>query len=426
MGWGIDWHLEILNVMFEKIRDRLFLSNLLVFTVVLSGFAIAVRIAFVYNLKQQLTSRLITVGQSAVANTEIDNGQIKVEDHLLTQELARQGQTLEWFDRQGRLIQQQGESISQFPLNPNATVEVHRDDPPLQSVTLPILSEESQALIGYVRVSQTLDEFNETVLQLDMGLVVGVVIAIILSSIGSIWLNQQAMQPIEASFERLRQFTADASHELRSPLMAISSNVEVALKYADGMRPEDRDVLLAIASATEQMTRLTEDLLLLARTDRALPMALTPVNLSQLLAQLVQLYQPQAQQQQLALETVIEPNLVLNGDVAALTRAFTNLLQNALRYTPSGGRVWINAKRLSHQVEVAVKDTGIGIAPEHLEKVFERFWRADQARHYHQSSTGLGLAIVQAIVHSHQGSVEVTSQLGEGTCFTVKLPLQHR
>lgn len=409
--------------MFEKIRQRLFLSNLLVFAMVLSGFAIAVRIVFVYNLKQQLTNRLITLGQSAAANTEIDKGRLKVEDRFLAQALPRQAQTLEWFDRQGRLIQQQGETIPKFPLNPNATVEVRMDDPPLQSVTLPILSEETQALIGYVRVSQELDEFNETVFQLDIGLTVGVVIAILLSSIGSIWLNQQAMQPIEASFERLRQFTADASHELRSPLMAISSNVEVALKYADGMRAEDREVLLAIASATEQMTRLTEDLLLLARTDRAVPIALTPVNLSQLLEQLVQLYQPQAQHQQIALESTIEPNLVLNGDISALTRALTNLLQNALRYTPAGGRVWINAKRLSYQVQVTVTDTGIGIAPEHLEKVFERFWRADQARHYDENSAGLGLSIVQAIVQSHQGSIEVKSQLGEGTCFTVKLPL---
>lgn len=411
--------------MFAKIRQRLFLSNLLVFAIVLSGFAIAVRIVFVYNLKQQLTSRLITLGQSAAASTEIDNGQLEVEDRFLAQELVRQAQTLEWFDRQGRLIQRQGEDIPQFPLNPNVTVAVRTGDPALQSVTLPILGEETQELIGYVRVSQELDEFNETVFQLDIGLVVGVVIAIMLSNIGSIWLNQQAMQPIEASFERLRQFTADASHELRSPLMAISSNVEVALKYADGMRPEDREVLIAIASATEQMTRLTEDLLLLARTDRAVPMALTPVNLSQLLQQLVQLYQPQAQHQQIALESIIEPNLVLNGDMSALTRAFTNLLQNALRYTPSGGKVWVKAKRLSHHVQVAVTDTGIGIAPEHLEKVFERFWRADQARHYDESSAGLGLSIVQAIVQSHQGSIEVKSQLGEGTCFTVKLPLQN-
>jgi signal transduction histidine kinase len=411
--------------MFEKIRQRLFLSNLLVFAIVLSGFAIAVRSVFVYNLKQQLTSRLITLGQSAAANTEIDNGRLKVEDRFLAQELARQAQTLEWFDRQGRLIQQQGETIPQSPLNPNATVEVRTDNPPLQSVTLPILGNETQELIGYVRVSQELDEFNETVFQLDIGLAVGVVIAIILSSIGSVWLNQQAMQPIEASFERLRQFTADASHELRSPLMAISSNVEVALKYADGMRPEDREVLLAIASATEQMTRLTEDLLLLARTDQAVPIALTPVNLSQLLEQLVQLYHPQAQHQQIALESIIEPNLVVNGDFATLTRAFTNLLQNALRYTPSGGKVWIKAKRLSHQVQVAVTDTGIGIAPEHLEKVFERFWRADQARHYDESSAGLGLSITQAIIQSHQGSIEVKSQFGEGTCFTVKLPLHN-
>lgn len=411
--------------MFQKIRYRLLIFNLLVFSLVLSGFAIAVRVVFVRNLKQQLTDRLTVLGQSAAANAEIDDDRLKVETSFLNQALAGGTQTLEWFDRQGRLIQQYGNAAPRSPLNPQATVEVQPQNPAIQSVTLPILGTETQELIGYVRVSQRLDELQETVLQLDVGLAVGVVIAIVLSGTGSVWLSQQAMQPIVASFERLRQFTADASHELRSPLMAISSNVEVALKYAEGMRSEDREVMGAIASATEQMTRLTEDLLLLARTDRAAPMALAPVNLSELLHQLVQLYQPQAQSQQMTLEAIIEPNLILQGDEWGLKRTFTNLLQNALRYTPTGGQVKLEARRLAQQVQVTVTDTGIGIAPEHLERIFERFWRADQSRRYDQEGAGLGLAIVQAIVHSHRGSIKVNSQPGEGSCFTVKLPLHH-
>ncbi|WP_368667543.1 sensor histidine kinase [Synechocystis sp. LEGE 06083] len=394
------------------------------FALVMSGFAIAVRVVFVRNLKQQITDRLTVLGQGAAANAELDHGQLQVEDNFLIQDSINQSQTLEWFDRQKKLVKQQGNHSPQAPLNPQATVEIQAQTPPMQSITLPILSHETDEIIGYVRVSQLLDEFNETIFQLDIGLGMGVIIGIILSTAGSIWLNQQAMHPIETSFQRLRQFTADASHELRSPLMAISSNVEVALKYPDGMRTEDYEVITAIASATEQMTRLTEDLLLLARTDRATLVLLAPVNLSQLLNQLVQVYQSQAQNKQIALETILEPSLILNGDVSGLTRAFTNLLQNALRYTPSGGKVKVEALSLSHQIQVTVSDTGLGIAPEHLERIFERFWQADQARRYDDSGSGLGLSISQAIVQSHKGSIEVKSQPGEGSCFTVKLPLK--
>lgn len=413
------------NPMFSHIRRRLLLSNLLVFAVVLGGFAIAVRVVFVHNLREQLTNRLIAVAQGAAANVDIENGHLKVEEHFFSHELKKQAETLEWFSPDGRLLKQQGKNIPYIPLNTKALVTIHGNDSPLLLVTLPILQEETKELIGYIRISQELDEFNETIGQFDTGLIVGVITGILLSAVGSLWLNRQAMQPIEASFERLRQFTADASHELRSPLMAISSNAEVALKYDEGMRPEDREVLGAIASATDQMTRLIDDLLILARTDRQQPMSMRTINLSETLGQLIQLYKLQAQQQQISLEFSSDPQLLLRGDEVALMRAFTNLLQNALRYTPEGGKVSVTAKRLMHHIQVTITDTGIGIAPEHLSKIFERFWRADPSRHYIDGGAGLGLSIVQAVVQSHGGSIDVKSQVGQGSSFTVRLPLSH-
>ncbi|WP_017302385.1 sensor histidine kinase [Nodosilinea nodulosa] len=409
--------------MFEKIRYRLLIANLLVIALVLTGFALAVRLVFVRNLKQQLTERLITLGQGAVGNAEIDNGQLQVENEFLAQKIIDKYQALEWFNTEKKLVKQQGDYTPNAPLDPQAVVEIQTGKPSIQSITLPILSTESGKLIGYVRVSQLLDEFDETVFQLDIGLGVGVIVAVILSSAGSIWLNRQAMQPIEASFHRLKQFTADASHELRSPLMAISSNVEVALKYPDGMREEDHEVMSAVISATEQMTRLTEDLLLLARTDRASTMTLAPVNLSDLLYDLVQLYHPQSENKQIELTANLEATLFLQGDFASLMRAFTNLLQNAIRYTPAGGKVKVEARRLGQQLRVSIYDTGVGIAPENLEQIFERFWRADQARSYDDGGSGLGLSITQVIIQSHGGSIEVKSTLGAGSCFIVHLPI---
>ena len=152
------------------------------------------------------------------------------------------------------------------------------------------------------------------------------------------------MQPIEESFQRLRQFTADASHELRSPLMAISTNAEVALTYPEGMRKSDGEKFQAIAMATEQISQLTEDLLLLARTDKVSSFEFNRIDLTTLLTDLVNLYKPQAQGKQIEFKAEIESDLWLNGDEAKLARAFTNLIQNAIQYTPTGGEVEVKGR----------------------------------------------------------------------------------
>lgn len=409
--------------MFQKTRARLILNNLLVFALVLAGFAIAVRLVFVRNLHQQMAERLTALGQSIIAETELGNdGSLKVEDGFSEQTLINEHQSFEWFNLQGKLVKRIGEFSPDTPLNPQAIEEFKNGDPSIQSVILPVIEEETGELIGYIRVSQLLDDFEETVFQLDVGLGAGVIVAIFFSSAGILWLNRQAMQPIEESFRRLKQFTADASHELRSPLMAITSNVEVALKYPEGMREEDHEAMTAMLSAAEQMTRLTEDLLLLARTDQASAMKLAPLNLSNLLRDVIQFYRSQAEAKQIELTEAIKPGLSLQGDSVCLIRVFTNLLQNAIRYTPAGGKIGINAGQVGNQLQVMIRDTGVGIAKENLENVFERFWRADRARNYDDGGSGLGLSITQAIVQGHGGSIRVSSELGSGSCFIVSLP----
>ena len=408
--------------MFEKIRRRLLLSYLIVLSLILGGFAIAVRIVFTHSLYKQQTQKLAALAQVAAANAEFDNGKIKIENDLPQDKLFENHQGLNWFDTKGNLIEKQGQNILSLPAHVKEGEQISIvGKNRIQSVTLPIISSDDKQFIGYVRASQSLEEFDETLNKLDLGLSGGIVVALIISSVGGVWLTRQAMQPIEESFERLKQFTADASHELRSPLMAITSNAGVALKYPNGMRETDAEKFQAISSATNQMTRLTEDLLFLARHDNIPNHIKETVNLSSILNNLVQLYQPQAIAKQIHLKSQLPEKLYLLGDPNQITRLFTNLIQNAIHYTPSKGTVEIIANRSASHVVVNVQDTGVGIAPGDLENIFERFWRVDKSRSYNSGGSGLGLAIAQAIAQNHGGLITVTSQLGIGSCFTVHL-----
>lgn len=230
------------------------------------------------------------------------------------------------------------------------------------------------------------------------------------------------MQPIEESFQRLKQFTADASHELRSPLMAIKSNAAVALKYPDEMRKSDTEKFQAIVSAANQMTRLTEDLLLLARAEKNCDLREYSVNLSAILSDLFSLYQPEASAKKIDFKSEIDGDMYLLGNAGQLTRLFANLIENALHYTLSAGTVEVTANSVSSYLIVSVRDTGAGIAAEHIKLVFERFWRADESRSYWEGGSGLGLAIAKSIAQNHGGSITLTSQVGVGSCFTVRLP----
>lgn len=245
------------------------------------------------------------------------------------------------------------------------------------------------------------------------------------AAIGSGRLTRQALRPIEQSFQQLKQFTADASHELRNPLAGIKTSVDVMQSHPERVHPADVNKLAAIASATDQMTQLVDDLLLLARHDgnlTTLANQAADIPLDDLLEDLVDSFVPQADAKAIALQFSLQSCSIIRGDATQLRRLFSNLLSNAVQYTPSQGKITVKSRSEGGWAVVDVSDAGMGIAPEHIPHVFDRFWRADPARSQREGGTGLGLAIAQSIAHAHHGQISVQSQLGNGSTFCVRLP----
>ncbi len=234
-------------------------------------------------------------------------------------------------------------------------------------------------------------------------------------------LNQMIAR-LEASFMQIRQFSADVSHELRTPLTILIGELELALRSRK--RPEEYEAVLS--SALEEVLRLhriVETLFELARAERGqLPLDQQPVLLAQLIEEIAEDVEPLARERGIAIYRRADSDGRVLGDALRLRQAVLNVVDNALKYTPAGGSVTLSLYSASGEVVVEVADTGVGIAPEDMPHVFERFYRAEKSRSRTSADgAGLGLAIVRWIVEAHGGRVELDSRLGGGTrvrlCF---------
>ncbi|MGF1480683.1 MAG: sensor histidine kinase [Cyanophyceae cyanobacterium] len=424
--------------MFKGLRWRLLASYVIVMAAILSVFGAGVYIFVGRSLYRQLDKKLQTLAQAAtpslkeirVSGSEYLN---EVEEAPWRDIFNRDQQSLEWFDAQGKLLANRGDLVLGLaPKSGSWTIKGTADAPQIRTFTVPVqLTEELEPgqtfLGGYVRASQSTESLEIFQKQLLFGLGIGGVATLGLVGIGGFWLTQKSIEPIEQSFHQLKQFTADASHELRGPLTAIKASVDVMCNHPERIHPKDAKKISAIANATSQMTNLTEDLLYLARTDGTRAVSddkWHSVALNPMLQGLVDLLEPFAQDKNIALKFESSTKAYVMGDDAQLSRLFSNLLENALQYTPEGGRVTIRLMKNSISALISVEDTGIGIAADQIPFVFDRFWRADKARSRRQGGTGLGLAIAQAIAQRHRGKITVTSQVNVGTSFQVRLPLK--
>ncbi len=235
-------------------------------------------------------------------------------------------------------------------------------------------------------------------------------------------LSEILEDQVEA-YEAQQRFVAAASHELRAPLTVVLANLEL-LQHADTRRMNENERKQAVAEAhTEatRMARLVADLLSLARADAGVPLRREPVELDRVLLDVMGELRHQLRGRRLAV-AAFEP-VIVRGDPDRLKQLVLILIDNAIKYTESGGRVDVSLRRTDGEVVIDVSDTGVGIAPEHLPHVFERFYRADPARSRNAGGTGLGLPIARWIAEEHDGTVELASTLGKGTTATVRLPL---
>jgi two-component system OmpR family sensor kinase len=321
---------------------------------------------------------------------------------------------------------------------------------------------------GLLVVATSLADTDQAVHNLLMLLMLGGPIALVAAGAGGWWLARKALQPVaqmtsEASeigvdrlgervavpaaadelqrlaltlnamlsrlqrgVEQERRFVSDASHELRTPLAIMRSEIDVALRSPE-LTGEAREVLESAGEETDRMARIVEDLLTLARIDEGqLKLTRSPFDLSSLAAEVISSMQPLAARRGVTLDREDNRTVVVEADRARIQQVVANLVDNALKYSKPGGTVRLDVRSDGTEAALDVADTGPGIPPELLPNLFDRFFRADQARSREEGGSGLGLAICREMVEAHGGRISATSEVGRGSVFSFALPLSAR
>jgi heavy metal sensor kinase len=347
---------------------------------------------------------------------------------------------------------------------------------PLRMMTLPVIENEHMARI--IQVASSLEDVEDALRTLFIILVITVPLALLVASLGGQFLANQALKPVDQitqtarmitsqnlnqrikslkvkdeisrlietfnemisrldqSFHQIKQFSSDASHELKTPLTILKGEVEVALRK-ERTSQDYEQILRSNLEEINRMSKIVDNLLLLARTETGeIRLFKEEVNLSQIVDEVVTQLTKLAHAKDLHIVAANhQEDILLNGDALRIRQMLLNLIENSIKYTEPGGSISVSLEKNAplplpgkqqgscDGVRIVVSDTGIGIAKEDQERIFSRFVRVDKARSREQGGSGLGLSICKWIVEAHQGEISVESELGKGSRFIVKLPI---
>lgn len=244
-----------------------------------------------------------------------------------------------------------------------------------------------------------------------------------LAFFGSLFLADKALIPIKEAWDKQKNFVADASHELRTPLSSIQTNLEVVLDNADETVESQSKWLNNILSENKRMSKLVDDLLILARADSQQEgMAMVPFRLDKAIEEAISPFEPIAAKKGIEIDMQLHEQISLAGDENHIKQLVVILVDNAIKYSPANGLVEVELKSGNNYIEILVSDTGEGIKEEEKNKIFERFYRIDKARSRESGGSGLGLSIADWIAKEHVGSISVSNGEIKGSVFRVVLP----
>ena len=463
-------------IVLRSVRLRLTLWYVLLLAVILAAFSAGIYLLLQNNLYDNLDDSIRNRANTFLDVIQYEAGQPTLAGSVSSDDPNAGESFVRVFDASGRMTFDNSAAAGDLPIDSRAVDRALRGqtstrtatvgDETMRVRTLPI--ERDDGMGGVLEVGQSQDDVSDTLQALLLILAVAYPVTLAVASFGGVFLAGRVLTPIDSltrlarrisaedlsqrldldlpddelgrlartfddmierlddAFRRQRQFTADASHELRTPLTAIKGQAEVALS-----KPRDaaayREVLQAVNEEVDRLIRMVGSLLTLARADAGqIPIASELVNLGDLVTAAVEQVRPMAERRQLALGVAPGPAVTLYADEDLLLQLLLNLLDNAVKYTPPGGTVIAGWGIDGDRAELWVRDSGIGIAEEDSERVFDRFYRVDKARSRTQGGAGLGLSICRWIAEAHGGSISVQSEPSQGAAFTVRLPLNSR
>lgn len=362
--------------------------------------------------------------QLKAGNWQINTDNISLQDSpVLPSEVDTEIAYIRWYDAEKKLVQFIG-TVAPKKLSSRFNYQTFEsNNRSFRQLTLPV--GQDKGLVGYIQVAANLTPIQENLVQTRLFLSLGVPFTLGLTGIVGWLLGGVAMQPTRRAYEQLQRFTADASHELRAPVAAILSNAQVGLLAPVDDSQQQRQRLENIVQSTKSMSVLLNNLLFLARHEGRLNSRdIKSIELVSLLQSFVSEYKNLAEKLNLNfIYTFPSEAVQLKADPDLLIQAIRNLLNNAYKYTASGGKIELKLVTKTRRVLIQVEDNGIGIPPQDLPHIFERFYRVDTVRSRQTGGFGLGLSIAQQIVEAHGGQITVESSLGKGTKFQIALPL---
>jgi heavy metal sensor kinase len=468
--------------MLDSVRTRLTLWYAGVLAVSLVVFAALTYYAaartFYDRQDDSLRSTAETVASAYMQELEEEGSVAKANDVVLAQMIFPR-HYVEVADADGHAVASSSNLTGHpFSISPQALVEARQhgvsfyrsefvaagSDKGLRVAVVPLSRPNQQ--IGFAIVAEPLSVIDESLSRLRRNFYAGVPVILLLATFGGYFLARKTLSPItlmdrqtrritaqnlsarldvnnpqdevgrlattinellarlDAVFKKQQRFTADASHELRTPVAVLRGEAEVALERERTVK-EYKESLALIAEEAERLSRIVEDLFILARQPIGSPsLVKEPLSLNDVVVECTRAGQVLATHKGLSLRARILEEVQLSGDDELLKRMLLNLLDNAVKYTPEGGEISITLEKRDHTAEIKVTDTGIGIPAEDRLRIFDRFYRVDKARSRAVGGAGLGLSIARWIVEAHGGTLSVDSAVGEGACFSVRLPLE--
>ena len=453
----------------RTLRVRLTLWYVLLMGITLLVFSVYVYLRLHNNLVTQVDSSLQVTASQALTNLDMENAQPTFQNTEEAQataaQLSKAGVAVQVISKDGTVWDGFGayKSVPKWLPTSPGFVTVGEDKNAWRIYSQPIRSVDGQ-LIGWLQTAHSLASVEHTLEGLREQLYFALPLVLFLAAMGGFFLANRALSPIDRitrtaqaitasdlnqrinyqgpedevgrlastldnmlerlqqAFAQERRFTDDAAHELRTPLTVLKGRIGVTLSRQRS-RTHYEQALQELEREVDRLIHLSTDLLFLSRIDHDLVTRdLEVVHVSELIAAMVEQIQPLAMRKGIAIESKIPPRIMVCGHEDLLMRLFMNVLDNAIKYTSSGGRVQVSVMKTDADVCISVADTGVGIPSEELPHIFERFYRVASDRSRSTGGAGLGLSIVDEIVRQHGGHVDVQSQVGEGTTFTVFLP----